>query len=393
MLIVLKFGGSSVSTAEKIDNAAQIAAGYVEDGHSVVMVVSAKGDTTDDLLKQASEVSAEPSVRELDVLLTVGEQMSMSLMAMRLQEIGIPAISLCGWQAGVLTDEQHGNARILEMHTYRVKHELDKGKVVIVAGFQGISTKGDLTTIGRGGSDTTAVALAASLGADKCLIYTDVDGVYSADPRTVPKAIKHNSVEYDEMLEMASLGAGVLHNRSVELAKNTEIALKVLSSKNSDGGTEVNKRIMEGRRVTSVTCDKDTALIEVKNATINILPDILEILAIAGVTADMMTNIEKRLGITVPESRSDKAIKAIEENRDRFGDITVEADKSVAKVSAVGCGLGGDPMVAARMLKALANEHISVRSIVAGEIKISVLVSVIQAENAVRAVHKEFFGI
>lgn len=391
MLYVLKFGGSSVATADKIENAAHIAAKLVDEGNKVVMVVSAKGDTTDDLLNQASEVNKNPSPRELDALITVGEQMSIALMAMCLQRIGVPAVSLCGWQAGVLTDANYGNARILEMHTKRVENELEKGKVVIVAGFQGITCDGDVTTIGRGGSDTSAVALAASLKADKCMIFTDVDGVYSADPRTVPEAMKHNFVFYDEMLEMSSLGAGVLHNRSVELAKNKNVIIKVLSSADSKGGTEVSNSVMEGRKVTGVTCDLNTALLEVRGASISLLPSILGLFAKNDITSDMMTSIDGRLGITVPRDKCDKAMAALGEYKGEGNLISTAADTTVAKVSVVGCGLGGDPQVVARMLRTIRDVGVEVKSIVAGEIKISVLIPDVFAEVAVQAIHKEFF--
>lgn len=389
MLIVLKFGGSSVATVEKIYNAAHIAANFVHKGEKVVIVVSAKGDTTDELLKQAAEISDRPSLRELDALLAVGEQTSAALMAMCLENMGISAISLCGWQAGVLTDANHGEARILGMYTDRVESELKNGRAVIVAGFQGINRYGDVTTIGRGGSDTSAVAFAASLKADKCLIYTDVDGVYSADPRTVPQALKHDEIYYDEMLEMASLGAGVLHNRSVELAKNTDVVIKVLRSYDSKGGTEVSKMAMEGKKVVGVTRDTNTALIEVKGSDMGSLPSVLKLFAENDITSDMMTSIDGRLGITVPRSKIEQARKVLCEYG--FETEKISVDANVAKVSVVGCGLGGDPNVAAKMLNSIKEKGVDVKSVVAGEIRISALVPDIYADIAVRAIHKAFF--
>ena len=391
MLTVLKFGGSSLSTAEKIYNAARIAYEHKKQGKDVVMVVSAQGKSTDKLLMQASEIAESPDTRELDVLLSTGEQVSMSLVAMQLIAMGAPAVSLCGWQAGILTEDKHNSSRIISIHTGRIKEELGRGKIVVVAGFQGVDSREDITTIGRGGSDTSAVALAAALGADECLIYTDVDGVYSADPNIAEGALKHTALGYDQMLEMASLGAGVLHNRSVELAKSKGVKLTVLSSTNSSGGTQIAPEPMEGSRVSGVICDKKTALIEMFSNGIGELPDILHLLANSGIGADMIISHGTRTGLTVPQERAKDALRLLLDHADTLKLSSVSADSNGAKLSIVGCGLCSDACVAPRMLSVLKKQGIEVRSMVAAEIKISVLIPRALAEDGVQAVHREFF--
>ena len=392
MLTVIKFGGSSLATAEKIYNAAAIAWDHKKQGKDVVMVVSARGKSTDELLLQASRIVREPDARELDVLLSTGEQVSMSLVAMQLISMGVPAVSLCGWQAGILTEDKHNSSRIISIHTERILEELRSGRIVVVAGFQGVDSRGDITTIGRGGSDTSAVALAAALGADECLIYTDVDGVYSADPNMAEGALRHTTLGYDQMLEMASLGAGVLHNRSVELAKSKGVKLSVLSSLSSSGGTEIAPQPMEGSRVSGVICDKKTALLEMFSQGIGDLPDVLQLLAQSGIGADMIISHTGRTGLTVPQNRAKDALRLLLDNADRLGLSSVCADTNVAKLSLVGCGLCSDACVAARMLGALKEQGIHIRSMVAAEIKISVLIPYADAEQGVRGVHREFFG-
>ena len=392
MLTVIKFGGSSLSTAEKIYNAACIASEHKKQGKDVVMVVSARGKSTDNLLLQASEIAGNPDSRELDVLLSTGEQVSMSLVAMQLISMGMPAVSLCGWQAGILTEDKHNTSRIMCIHTERILDELKNGRIVVVAGFQGIDSRGDITTIGRGGSDTSAVALAAALDADECLIYTDVDGVYSADPNTVSDALRHTTLGYDQMLEMASLGAGVLHNRSVELARSRAVKLTVLSSTNSSGGTQIAPQPMEGSRVSGVICDIKTALIEMFSGGISELPDVLQLLAKNGIGADMIISHGTRTGLTVPRDRAKDALRLLLDNADSLGISSVSADTNVSKLSLVGCGLCSDAFVAPRMLTALKEHGIEVRSVVAAEIKISALIPLAYAEDGVRAVHREFFG-
>lgn len=316
----------------------------------------------------------------------------MSLMAMKLTSMGLPAVSLCGWQAGIETCGEHGNARITNVLTERIEKELKDNKIVVVAGFQGINENGDITTIGRGGSDTTAAALAAALHADKCVIYTDVCGVYSADPRIAENASLHEEIGYDEMLEMASLGAGVLHNRSVEIAKKNGLVLKVMSSFQEGKGTEIKSGIFEDGHISGVAADKNTSLIEILGGNTKSLPKVLRILAKEGICSDMMTDIENRLGFTVPRARADKAVKCLSEKTEEIDAISVKCNKRVSKVSLIGCGLAGDPEIGARMLTRLEKEKIEVKSVVASEIKISMLVADQDADKAVAAIHNEFFG-
>ena len=358
----------------------------------MVMVVSARGDTTDELLGEAAKISSSPRERELDVLLSVGEQISMALVAMKLNDMGIPALSLCGWQAGVETEDRHSAARIIGIHTRRIRDELSAGNVVVVAGFQGINSQGDITTIGRGGSDTTAAALAAALGADECLIYTDVDGVYSADPRIVPAAERHDSLSYDEMLEMASLGAGVLHNRSVELAKKRDVKLRVLSSASSCGGTEIRPEPMEGSRVSGVMCDMNTSLIEIYGRGIEILPDVLELFSQNNIHWDMLISHGSRLGLTVARDKAKTAMSLLSQQAEKLNISSAGSDCGVAKLSVVGCGLCSDPDIGWRLLKTLKEHDIQIKSIVAAEIKISVLIPSAYGERAVKLIHSEFFG-
>ena len=392
MLTVIKFGGSSLATAEKIYNAAAIAAGHKNSGKDVVMVVSARGKTTDELLNDAAQISDSPDPRELDVLLSTGEQVSMSLVAMTLNAMGVPAVSLCGWQAGVLTEDRHNRSRIIRIHTDRIREELAGGRIVVVAGFQGVNSRCDITTIGRGGSDTSAVALAAALGADECLIYTDVDGVYSADPNRIDDAVRHEALGYDEMLEMASLGAGVLHNRSVELAKTKSVRLRVLSGTDSLGGTVIEPQPMEGSRVSGVICDQKTALIEVYARDTPNIPGILSLLAREGICADMILCHGHRMGLTVGADKIKVTLGVLLANTDTLSLTSVTSDGNVAKLSLVGCGMCSDASVGARMLAALKDRGIPVRSMVAAEIKISVLIPLASAQEASEAVHREFFG-
>ncbi|MBQ2865885.1 MAG: aspartate kinase [Clostridia bacterium] len=391
MLTVIKFGGSSLSTAEKIYNAARIAAEHKKQGKDVVMVVSARGKTTDALVREAEEISRTPDPRELDVLLSTGEQASMALVAMALIAMGVPAVSLCGWQAGILTEDKHNRAKIISIHTERIRQELKSGRVVVAAGFQGMDSNGDITTIGRGGSDTSAVALAAALGAEECLIYTDVDGVYSADPNVVQGAFRHTSLSCDEMLEMASLGAGVLHNRSVELAKSKAVNLKVLSSSDSSGGTGIVPLPMEGSRVSGVMCDKNTALVEMFSYGDGNLPEVLELLAASSISADMIISHGSRIGLTVPRSQVKAALKLLLDNGEKLSVTSACTDTNIAKLSIVGCGLCSDGSVASRMLSALKNHGVQVRSMVCAEIKISVLIPLSDAIDAVKCVHDVFF--
>ncbi len=397
-LIVQKFGGSSVANAERVFRVAGRIRSYYEKGNSVVVVVSAQGDTTDDLLEKAAEINAAPSKREMDVLLSSGEQISMALLAMALEKLGCPVISLTGWQAGVRTDAKYGSARIETIRTERIQRELDQKKIVIVAGFQGIDRYEDITTLGRGGSDTSAVALAAALHADLCQIYTDVKGVYTADPRIVPDATQLEDISYDEMLELASLGANVLHNRSVEVAKKFNVNMEVLSSFEEAPGTvvkEVNK--VEKMIVRGVTRDNDVARISITD--IGDEPGkaftLFSFLAKKNINVDIILQSigrdgKKDISFTVPESSLETALTILEENMDVIGGSQILHDADVSKVSIVGAGMVSNPGVAAKMFEALYNANINIRMISTSEIKVSVLVARRDGESAVRAIHEKF---
>lgn len=399
-LIVQKFGGSSVADAQKVENVARRVTDTYKEGNSVVVVVSAQGDTTDDFLDKAAEINDAPSKREMDVLLSAGEQISMSLLAMAIQKLGYPVISLTGWQAGIKTTSNYSDARIRTIDTERLERELDMKRIVIVAGFQGINKYDDITTLGRGGSDTTAVALAAALHADKCEIYTDVDGVYTADPRIVPDAKKLTDVSYDEMLELASLGANVLHNRSVELALKYNVKLEVKSSFQRIDGTVVKEvKNVEKMMVRGVARDNDVARISIVG--IDNTPGkafkVFSILAKAGINVDIILqsigrNDTKDISFTVAEKQLDEAVKVIEENLETIGAESVEYNKNVSKVSIVGAGMISTPGVAAKMFEALYEAHININMISTSETKVSVLIDRADAENAVRAIHAKFMN-
>ena len=399
-LIVQKFGGSSVADAQKVENVARRVTDTYKEGNSVVVVVSAQGDTTDDFLDKAAEINNAPSKREMDVLLSAGEQISMSLLAMAIQKLGYPVISLTGWQAGIKTTSNYSDARIRTIDTERLERELDMKRIVIVAGFQGINKYDDITTLGRGGSDTTAVALAAALHADKCEIYTDVDGVYTADPRIVPDAKKLTDVSYDEMLELASLGANVLHNRSVELALKYNVKLEVKSSFERVDGTVVKEvKNVEKMMVRGVARDNDVARISIVG--IDNTPGkafkVFSLLAKANVNVDVILqsigrNDTKDISFTVAEKQLDEAVKVIEENLETIGAESVEYNKDVSKVSIVGAGMISTPGVAAKMFEALYEAHININMISTSETKVSVLIDRADAENAVRAIHAKFMN-
>ncbi|MCI9483007.1 MAG: aspartate kinase [Clostridiaceae bacterium] len=399
-LIVQKFGGSSVANAERLMNVAKIVTDTYRAGNEVVVVVSAQGDTTDDLIAKAAELNGRPSKREMDVLLSAGEQISMSLLAMAIQKMGCTAISLTGWQAGVQTDINYSEARIRKVKAERVRSELDRGRIVIVAGFQGINKQDDITTLGRGGSDTTAVAIAASLRADLCQIYTDVDGVYTADPRIVPEAQKLSAITYDEMLELASLGAQVLHNRSVEMAKKYNVDLEVVSSFTRNPGTKVKEGSdMEKLNVSGVARDNNCARIAVIN-----LPDepgvafqVFSLLGKHKINVDIILqsvgkNKKKTISFTVPQDAADETREVLLKAKEqlRFEDVSV--NKEVAKVSIVGAGMASNSGVAAKMFEALAMAGINIRMISTSEIKISVLINEEDSEKAVKAIHNKFFS-
>ena len=397
-LIVQKFGGTSVKDRSRIFNVARIVMNTRNEGNDVVVVVSAQGDTTDDLIKKAAEITSDPSHREMDMLLATGEQISISLLAMALQELGVPSISLTGWQAGFNTDRAYTRARIKRLDTERVESELARNRVVVVAGFQGLNRSEDITTLGRGGSDTSAVALAAALHADRCQIFTDVEGVYTADPRKIPKATKLKEISFDEMLELASLGAQVLNNRSVELAKKYNVELEVISSINPVPGTIVKEESqVEGMLIKGVAKDNDVAVISVLG-----VPDVpgmsfkeFSLLAQKNINVDIILQSSGRDGnkdvvFTVPLGDAETALATLENNKKRFGGGDISVDKTCAKVSIVGAGMQSHSGVASTMFEALSNANINIKMISTSEIKISVIINENDADRAVAAIHDAF---
>ena len=398
MLIVKKFGGTSVGDQERIMNVARRCAEEYSKGNDVVVVLSAMGKTTDILLKTAREINPKAPKRELDMLMTTGEQTSVALMAIALDSLGIPAVSLNAFQVRMETTSVYGNARLKKIDKERILHELASRKIVIVTGFQGVNRYEDYTTLGRGGSDTTAVALAAALHADACEIYTDVDGVYTADPRIVPKARKLEEITYDEMLDLATLGAGVLHNRSVEMAKKYGVQLVVRSSLNDHEGTIVKEETsVERMLISGVALDRNTARISVIG-----LKDepgmafrLFNMLAKEGINVDVILQSigrenSKDISFTVSRDEADQAVKIIEANKARIGCNSISCNKEVVKVSIVGAGMMSNPGVAAKMFEALFNENININMISTSEIRITVLINEKDAERAVNAVHDAF---
>lgn len=397
-LVVQKYGGTSVKDAERVMNVARRITNTYKEGNSVVVAVSAQGDTTDDLIAKAQEINPDASKREMDQLLSSGEQISIALLAMAIEKLGYPVISFTGWQAGVLTDSRHSIARIKRIDTERIQRELDRKRIVIVAGFQGINKYDDITTLGRGGSDTSAVALAAALQADVCEIYTDVDGVYTTDPRICKTAYKLNDISYDEMLELASLGANVLHNRSVEMAKKYNVKLSVRSSLNDHEGTyvkEVSK--VEKMMVRGVTRDNDCARIAlcgVEDAPGKAF-QIFDMIARAGISVDLIIQSigdgkTKDISFTVTEEDLQKTLDLLEENKDFIKAREIKSRSDVSKVSIVGAGMVNNSGVAAKMFEALYEAHININMIATSEIKISVIVDQKDAEAAVVAIHDKF---
>ena len=397
-LIVQKFGGSSVANAERVMNVASIVTDTYKEGHDVIVVVSAQGDTTDDLIAKAHEINEKASKRELDMLMTAGEQISISLLAMACEKLGCPAISLLGWQAGFNTNKSYGAARIEKIKTERMQAELDKRKIVIVAGFQGINRYEDLTTLGRGGSDTSAVAIAAAMHADRCQIFTDVTGVFTADPRKIPNARKLKYINYDEMLELATLGAQVLNNRSVEMAKKYGVELEVLSSLQREPGTIVKEDAkMEKMLIRGVTKDTDVARISVIG--IKDIPGnafrMFQRLASKGINIDVILQSIGRDGtkdISFTCSK-DYAEEAVDVLKDIFSDedVQIGCDTTIAKVSIVGAGMQSHSGTAAKMFGALYEAGINIGMISTSEITVSVLVDKDLADKAVSAVHRAFF--
>ncbi len=398
-LMVKKFGGSSVANAERVFNVANIIIEDYKKGNDVVVVVSAQGDTTDDLIAKAKEINPSgASKREMDMLLCAGEQISIALLAMAIEKLGYPATSLLGWQAGFQTNSTHSLARIKRVDPERIRNELDKRRIVVVAGFQGLNKHDDLTTLGRGGSDTSAVAIAASMHADLCQIYTDVDGVYTADPRKVPKAKKMDQITYSEMLELASLGAQVLNNRSVEMAKKYGVQLEVLSSLEAKPGTIVKEKVtMEKMLISGVAKDNNVSRIAIVGLddTPGVAFKIFNKLAQAKVNIDIILQSVGRDGtkditFTVTEDQAQEAVEAIEAMRDVLTFKSVSADNSISKVSIVGAGMETHPGVASKMFEALSDANINIQNISTSEIKISVLIDEKDADRAVVAVHDKF---
>lgn len=397
-LIVQKFGGSSVANAERVFNVAGRIIDAYREGHSVVVVVSAQGDTTDELIDKAREINPSPAKREMDMLLSTGEQISIALLAMAIQKEGYPAISLTGYQAGIMSNSSYGGARIKTIDTERIFRELDRKQIVIVAGFQGWNRFDDITTLGRGGSDTTAVALAAALKADVCEIYTDVDGVYTADPRIVKNAAKLDDISYDEMLELASLGANVLHNRSVELAKKYNVNLIVRSSFNKTPGTIVKEvGNVERMLVRGVTRDNDIARIAVIGVEDKpgMAFKLFSLLSKENINIDLILQSigrdgTKDISFTVSKGNMVKTIDVINSNLGVFGAKEVQYSDKYSKVSIVGAGMVNNPGVAAMMFEALYDADINIHMITTSEIKISVLVDREEAERAVNAIHEKF---
>lgn len=400
-LIVQKFGGTSVADSDRIRNVARIITETYRRGHNVVVVLSAQGDTTDDLIAKAAEINPRASQREMDMLLSTGEQISCSLCAMAIEAMGYPVVSLTGWQAGFRTNSSYSNARIKTLRTERVLAELDKKKIVIVTGFQGINKYDDITTLGRGGSDTSAVALAAVLHADLCQIYTDVDGVFTADPRCVKGARKLDEITYDEMLELATLGAQVLHNRSVEMAKRYNMNIEVLSSFTGAPGTIVKEAVkqVEKTYISGVAQDKNVArlaLVGLKDIP-GVAFKVFNLLAREKVNVDIILQSigradSKDISFTVASDVAEKAYHIIKENQDALGFDHVDINQDVAKVSVVGGGMVDNPGVAATMFEALYEAHINIMMISTSEIKVSVLIDKEDTDRAVAAIHAKFFA-
>lgn len=398
MLIVKKFGGSSVANKERIFNVAQRCIEDYKKGNDVVVVLSAMGDTTDELLAKAEDINPKAKKREIDMLLTTGEQVSVALMAMAMQALDVPAVSLNAFQVMMHATSRYGNARFKRVETKRIQHELDSRKIVIVTGFQGVNKYEDITTLGRGGSDTTAVALAAALRADRCEIYTDVDGIYTADPRVVKNARKLDAVNYDEMLELASLGAKVLHNRSVEMAKKYNVELVVRSSLNHSEGTVVKEGAhMEKLLVTGVAADQNTARISAIGVEDKpgIAFNIFDTLAKNNINVDIILQSVGREGtkdisFTVAGDDMESAIKVLEDNKARLTIKEVTCNPHVAKLSVVGAGMMSNPGVAAKMFEALYNARVNINMISTSEIRITVLVDEKDIDTAMVAVHDGF---
>ena len=396
MLVVKKFGGTSVANKERIYNVANRCIEDYKKGNDVVVVLSAMGKYTDELIDMAKDINPNPPKREMDMLYTIGEQMSVALMAMAMNQLGVPAVSLNAFQVSMHTTSVYGNARLKRIDSERIRNELEQRKIVIVTGFQGVDKYDNYTTLGRGGSDTTAVALAAALNADSCEIFTDVDGVFTADPRKVPSAKKLEVISYDEMLELATLGAGVLHNRSVELAKKYGVRVVVRSSLNTSEGTIVKEvGSMEKMLVSGVAADKDTtrvSLIGLKDEP-GVAFRLFNHLARHNINVDMILQSVGREGtkditFTTTEDNAQEAVEIVERHFHEYEKIDVEKD--VVKVSIVGAGMQSNPGVAAKMFECLYDEGINIKMISTSEIRVSVLISEKYTEKAMNAIHEKF---
>lgn len=398
MLIVKKFGGTSVGNKERIFNVAKRCIEDYQKGNDVVVVLSAMGKSTDELIDMAKDINPTPSKREMDMLMTTGEQVSVSLMAMAMGAMGVPAISLNAFQVAMHTTHRYGNAQLKRIDTDRIRNELEQRKIVLVTGFQGIDKFDNVTTLGRGGSDTTAVALAAALHADACEIYTDVDGVYTADPRYVKKARKLAEITYDEMLDLASLGAGVLHNRSVEMAKKYGVQLVVRSSLNNHEGTIVREEVnMEKMLVSGVAADKNAtriAVIGLKDEP-GIAFQLFNALAKYNINVDIILqsvgrNGTKDISFTVAEDEADEAVAIIQKSFPKSEYNKIDEEKDVAKISIVGAGMMTHPGVAASMFEALYDAGVNIKMISTSEIRVTVLIDEKYTEKALNAVHDKF---
>ena len=398
-LIVQKFGGTSVANAERVINVAKIVTDTYAKGNDVVVVVSAQGDFTDVLVDKQMEINPKANRREQDMLLAAGEQISIALLAMAIEKLGYHAVSLLGWQAGFETSSSHTSARIKRVDPARIREALDRRNIVVVAGFQGLSRYGDITTLGRGGSDTSAVAIAAAMHADLCQIYTDVEGVYTADPRKVENAKKLDEISYDEMLELATLGAQVLNNRSVEMAKKYNIELEVLSSLTRAKGTIVKEKSkMEKMLISGVAKDTDIARISVTGVpnTPGIAFKMFSKLSKKDINIDIILQSvghdgKKDISFTVAKSRGQEAVDALKDYMESHGASGIQLDENVAKISIVGAGMESHAGVATKMFEALYDAQINIQMISTSEIKVSVLIDAVDADKAVKAIHAKFF--
>ena len=398
MLVVKKFGGSSVADKERIFHVAERCREDYEKGYDVVVVLSAMGKTTDGLIAKALEINPHPPKRELDMLLVTGEQVSVALMAMAMHSMGLPAVSLNAVPAGMVTTSAYGNAKLKRIDTERIRHELESRKIVIITGFQGFNKYDDMTTLGRGGSDTTAVALAAALHADKCEIYTDVEGVYTADPRIVPNARKLKEVSYDEMLELASLGAKVLHSRSVEMAKKYGVQLVVLSSLTNAEGTVVKEDAkVERMLISGVAADKNVARVSVLGVENRpgIAFRIFDLLARNNLNVDIIIQSigredRKDISFTVAKTDLDEVMELLRANQKKLTAQDIVSEEGVAKLSVVGAGMCSHPGVASRMFEALYSANVNIKMIATSEIRITVLIDQRDVERSMRTVHDAF---